>query len=68
MFICQLCQRKTEPGEKMTKVVVRTRPVVYLSGREEISRGSEIVREAKVCVPCAEKRTGSQNPLVRKER
>ena len=52
MYNCQRCGRTTEPGEKMNKVVVKTRPKAYLCGAE----GREIVKAIGVCRECKDAR------------
>ena len=62
-FICANCHVATAPRIPATLIVTHTRQVSYENpnvNREEgepptiISKGSEIVREVKVCPKCAE--------------
>lgn len=68
MFPCGICLRTTEPGEKATRLVVKTRTVIYpkifdahqfrMEGKKEIrddpgGRGIEIVQEVTACPACA---------------
>jgi hypothetical protein len=50
MFKCQVTGKQSEPGEKLNKIVVATRPREYKhwdreNEEEWFSHGSEIVRE-----------------------
>lgn len=55
MFNCMVTGKVSEPGEKLNRIVVKTRPRVYTRQERdldtnsivtvEIGRGSEIVRE-----------------------
>lgn len=47
MFICDKCGKSSLPGAPMTRVVVETRE------RIPPKRGTEIVRELKLCQNCA---------------
>lgn len=49
MFVCGQCGAVTQPGEKATRVVTKTRDKQYPGG----SHGWEIVAEALVCESCA---------------
>lgn len=59
MFKCQLLEKVSEPGEKLTKLVIKTREKTYTKRvlNEETRReeevvcavGSEIVKEINVC-------------------
>ena len=49
MFLCEKCNRQTQPGEKMHKEVIKTRPRYYPNG----SVGWEIVKEINVCSECS---------------
>lgn len=69
MIKCQGCERQTDPGESTTMVVLSRREVYYTNKRSGsvcrcessepcdrcrvISKGSEIVREARVGECCA---------------
>ena len=52
MFRCDRCKRITEPGEKQTKKVVKTRNKTYFNGKKETT-GKEIVKEINLCEKCA---------------
>lgn len=55
MFKCEDCGRQTKPGEKMTRVPIEYRRVVYknkLGSKVKTSEGVEIVREINVCPTC----------------
>lgn len=46
MFICQVTNAQTAPGEPMTRVVTERRVKVYYNeAGEEVGRGWEIVKE-----------------------
>jgi hypothetical protein len=64
MFICQQCERRTEPGEKAHMRVVETHPYIhpprsyFLRGEREPRKdrggaGTQIVCEIRVCAVCA---------------
>lgn len=63
MFFCNGCQSASKPREEQTKKIVQTREKVY-TRREYygwnqfdeivIGKGSEIIKEVNLCVPCAE--------------
>lgn len=71
MFICQRCNKVTALKEPCNKVVVETRPKVYKSVKviesfkdedkkiEKVieSRGTEIVKELRLCSLCFAKST-----------
>ena len=48
-FRCDRCKTATAKGEKMTRRVTETRPRIYPNG----GRGTEIVREVRLCPRCA---------------
>ena len=50
MFICEVCGKDSEPGEKQTKVSVETRKRNYPGG----TVGHEIVKEASICQGCVD--------------
>lgn len=58
MFRCEMCGNITQSGEKQHKKVVETRNRVYhyldKYGKEKTSKGTEIVKEIKICEKCAE--------------
>lgn len=67
MFICDFCKKTSEPGEKLTKIPVKTRPAkypqrTYKSHGETIfdhgGTGTEIVVEKNACEACAKEREG----------
>lgn len=62
MFRCQVSDRVSLPGEKAFKVVVETRPKIYLKEDKngvlkKVGEGSEIVRELTVCEDVYKKMT-----------
>ncbi|NVM34010.1 MAG: hypothetical protein HWN81_00340 [Candidatus Lokiarchaeota archaeon] len=57
MYKCKKCKNFTELGEKMEKIVVKTRNKIYTKinrrGHEiEAGTGWEIVKEIEVCKAC----------------
>lgn len=58
MFYCQACKKLSQPNQKPHRKVVETRDRVYSrkKGDKEfvVGRGTETVREANLCPPCAE--------------
>lgn len=54
MFQCEQCHKNSKPREKQTRLVVETRIKYYDDG----ARGSEIVREIKVCAACTPQPAG----------
>lgn len=59
MFICDFCHVVTEPKEKLTRVVTKTRAREYVntdeaSGIKTRTKGTEIVKEVNCCSVCAE--------------
>lgn len=57
MYVCQMCSKQSQKGEKATKVVTesRIREYVYKDGHGNLktSTGSEIVKEVVVGPCCA---------------
>ena len=56
MFICQKCDKVSQPNEPSVLVVSETRQVQYTNklsnGDVRVSRGWEIVSELRVCSDC----------------
>ena len=57
MFICQKCNKLTDPGKPQNKIVVETREKEYFERNkygklEVIGKGFEIVKEINVCENC----------------
>lgn len=74
MFICNVCNRQTEPGEQQTRIVVETREKEYINEVEKEgkkytvrSKGQEIVKEHKVCPTCKPSVGILQNSTPRQE-
>ncbi len=75
MFRCDVDGRKTKAGEKATKIIAIVRPKTYVITAEgdhkgETRYGHEIVKEIKVCQPCALKiklNTNQILPIVQRE-
>lgn len=58
MYKCADCNQIQPPRMPAIAVIVEERPVTYSNGFNEeglelISKGSEIVREKRICPPCA---------------
>lgn len=57
MFICYICEKPSQPNEKQTKKVVKTRPAIYKhldeKGYAKPGKGTEIVKEVSICPRCA---------------
>jgi hypothetical protein len=53
MFQCAKCKQTIGPRVRLNRVVVETRPRIYLDEKQKvIGTGSEIVREEPRCVNC----------------
>jgi len=59
MYICKICGTSSNPGEKQTLKVVKTRPTSYKHMKvinrkkvEIVTRGYETVKEIPVCPRC----------------
>ena len=55
MFVCANCGVVTLPRVASTPIITQTRKVQYLNNiGEPISKGTEIVKEIRVCEDCAD--------------
>ena len=55
MFTCDICKASSDLGEKPIIRVIESREKIYEYGRyrrKKVTRGQEIVREAKMCTAC----------------
>lgn len=52
MYICENCGIVSEPREPMFLKTIETREVTYKLTDNRISKGSEIVKQIRVCKDC----------------
>lgn len=54
MYICQNCNKTSEPNEKFNRKTVKTRVKNYFDDKgKQIATGHEIVKEIGVCTKCS---------------